>query len=185
MSLIQLIFIAFALAMDAFAVSVAGGFAIRRVHVRHALTYAVWFGGFQALMPLLGWAGGLTLAPYISSIDHWIAFVLLVGIGGNMIYESFQIKAVEEPKNPLDGKVLFLLAVATSIDALAVGLSFAFLKVRVFLPILLIGVVTFCMSYAGVYLGAKGSHFFERKIEVAGGVILIAIGVKILISHLM
>ena len=185
MPILQIVLIAFALAMDAFAVSVAGGFAIRRVRLRHALTYGLWFGGFQALMPLLGWLGGMTLTNYISSIDHWIAFVLLSGIGGKMIYESFQIKEVEESKDPLEPKTLFLLAVATSIDALAVGISFALLKVTVFIPALVIGVVTFGMSYVGVYIGAKGSHFFERKIEVAGGVILIAIGCKILWSHLM
>jgi manganese efflux pump family protein len=154
MPILQIILIAFALAMDAFAVSVAGGFAIRRVRLRHALTYGLWFGGFQALMPLLGWLGGM-------------------------------IKEVEESKDPLEPKTLLLLAIATSIDALAVGLSFALLKVTVFIPALVIGVVTFGMSYVGVYIGAKGSHFFERKIEVAGGVILIAIGCKILWSHLM
>ena len=184
MSLVQIFLIAFALAMDAFAVSVAAGFSIPKVRIRHALTYGAWFGGFQAIMPLAGWLGGRSLSRYISEIDHWIAFGLLVLIGGKMIYESFQIEEVEKEKNPLDTKVLFLLAVATSIDAFAVGLSFALLKVTVLLPVVIIGVVTFVLSYAGVYLGAKGSHFFERKIEVVGGLILIAIGIKILWSHL-
>lgn len=185
MPLLQILLIAVALALDAFAVSVAGGFAIRRVRHRHALTYGAWFGGFQALMPLLGWLGGITLTRYISRIDHWIAFALLTAIGGKMIYESFQIKEVEESKNPLSVRTLFLLAVATSIDALAVGLSFAVLKVTVFIPVLVIGLVTFVLSYVGVHLGARGSHFFERKIEVAGGLILIAIGIRILYTHLM
>ncbi len=184
MSLLQIFLIAFALAMDAFAVSVAAGFAIPRVRLRHAFTYAAWFGGFQAIMPLAGWLGGRSLSRYISEIDHWIAFGLLVLIGGKMIYESFRIEEQEKVKDPLDLKVLFLLAVATSIDALAVGLSFALLNVTVLLPILVIGVVTFIMSFAGVYLGEKGSHFFERKIEVIGGLILIVIGIKILWSHL-
>jgi putative Mn2+ efflux pump MntP len=185
MSLLQIILIAFALALDAFAVSVAAGFSIPKVRVRHAVTYAAWFGGFQAVMPLAGWCGGRTLARYISEVDHWIAFGLLALVGGKMIYESFRIEEQEKPKDPLDVKMLFLLAVATSIDAFAVGLSFALLNVTVFLPVLIIGVVTFGMSYAGVYLGAKGSHFFERKIEVVGGLILIAIGIKILWSHLI
>lgn len=185
MSLLQIFLIAFALAMDAFAVSVAAGFSIPKVRVRHAFTYAAWFGAFQAIMPLAGWLGGLTLARYINEIDHWIAFGLLLLVGGKMIYESFQIEEQEKPKNPLDIKVLFLLAVATSIDAFAVGLSFALLNVTVLLPIVVIGAVTFGLSYAGVYLGAKGSHFFERKIEVVGGLILIAIGIRILWTHLM
>ena len=134
-------------------------------------------------MPLAGWFGGITLAKSISEIDHWIAFGLLVLIGGKMIYEAFRIEEQEKVKDPLDVRMLFLLAVATSIDAFAVGLSFALLKVTVLLPILVIGVVTFCLSYAGVYLGAKGSHFGEQKIEIAGGLILIAIGIKILWSH--
>lgn len=184
MSILQIFLIAFALAMDAFAVSIAEGFAIPKVRIRHALTYAAWFGGFQAVMPLAGWFGGIKLAKYISEIDHWIAFGLLILVGGKMIYESFQIEEVEKEKNPLDVKVLFMLAVATSIDAFAVGLSFALLNVTVLLPIVIIGVVTFCLSYAGVYLGSKGSHFGEQKIEVAGGLVLIAIGIKILWSHL-
>jgi putative Mn2+ efflux pump MntP len=185
MSLVQIFLIAFALAMDAFAVSVAAGFAIPKVRIRHALTYGLWFGAFQAIMPLAGWLGGRTLSRYISEIDHWIAFGLLLLIGGKMIYESFQIEEVEKEKNPLDTKVLFILALATSIDALAVGLSFALLNVTVLLPVVIIGVVTFILSYAGVYIGAKGGHFFERKIEVVGGLILIAIGLKILWSHLV
>lgn len=184
MSIIQIFLIAFALAMDAFAVSVAAGFAIPKVRIRHALTYGLWFGAFQAIMPLAGWLGGRSLARYINEVDHWIAFGLLVLIGGKMIYESFQIEEVEKERNPLDTKVLFVLAVATSIDALAVGLSFALLQVTVLLPIVTIGVVTFLLSFAGVYIGAKGGHFFERKIEVLGGLILIAIGIKILWSHL-
>jgi putative Mn2+ efflux pump MntP len=171
--------------MDAFAVSIASGITIRQLHVRHALTIATWFGVFQAVMPLLGWLGGVTLNQWVSGVDHWIAFVLLAVIGGKMIYEAFKIEEVEEKNNPLDVYVLFVLSVATSIDAFAVGLSLAMLKVKILRPVLIIGGITFAVSFAGVYLGRRIGHFFEKKIEVVGGLTLIGIGVKILADHLL
>lgn len=186
MSITEILLIAFALAMDAFAVSIATGFSIRQVRIKHALTMGLWFGIFQAVMPVAGWYGGRTLHKFMSGFDHWIAFVLLAFIGGKMIYESMHIEEKEqEKKDPLGVRIMFVLAVATSVDAFAVGLSLALLRVSILLPVIVIGVITFIMSFAGVYIGARGSHFFERKIEVAGGLILIGIGVKILLSHLL
>lgn len=176
--------IALALAMDAFAVSIASGITIRKARVKHALIMGAWFGSFQAIMPLLGWLAGLKLRGYISEIDHWVTFVLLSFIGGKMIYESFKIQAIEERTNPFASHVLFILALATSIDALATGLSFAVLKVEIFTPAVVIGVITFIMSFAGVLIGERGAHFFEKKIEFIGGLVLIGIGTKILLSHL-
>jgi manganese efflux pump family protein len=180
----EIMLIAFALAMDAFAVSVASGVAMRHFRVRHALTMACWFGLFQAIMPLLGWLCGTNLAAYISRVDHWVAFGLLAFTGSKMLYEAFKIEEVEEKSDPLDVYVLFTLSIATSIDALATGLVFATLEVAIFAPVLAIGLVTFAMSFAGVWIGVRSGHFFEKKIEIAGGAILIAIGAKILVEHL-
>jgi manganese efflux pump family protein len=181
----SILFIALALAMDAFAVSIASGFAVRRMHVRHALSMAGSFGAFQALMPLLGWFCGIRLRVWIEGVDHWIAFGLLSFVGGKMIVEALKIEEMEEKTNPFAWRVLLVLSVATSIDALAAGLSFALLNVAILAPVLIIGAVTFAMSFAGIAIGARGGHLFEKKIEVLGGVILIAIGVKILLSHLL
>ena len=186
MSITEILLISFALAMDAFAVSVASGFIIRQVRIKHALTMGLWFGVFQAIMPVAGWYGGKTLYNFMSGFDHWVAFVLLAFIGSKMIYESLRIKDIEEDKkDPMNMRILFILAVATSIDAFAVGLSLAFLKVSILLPVLVIGAVTFAMSFAGVYIGARGSHFFEKKIEIIGGLILIGIGIKIFLSYIL
>ena len=177
--------VALALAMDTFAVSIAGGISARQFKVRHALTLGIWFGGFQALMPLLGWIGGTRLKAFISGLDHWIAFGLLFLIGCKMIYEAFKIEEAENKPSVPPAHVMFVLAVATSIDAFAVGLSFAMINVPIVLPVIVIGLVTFGMSAIGVWIGTKGIRFFEKKIEIAGGLILIAIGVKILLSHLL
>lgn len=185
MSFWTILLIALALAMDAFAVSVASGITIKTLRLRHALTLGAWFGAFQAIMPLIGWLAGLKLLAVIQGADHWVAFGLLTFVGGKMIYESFRIEAEEERTNLLALHVLFLLSLATSIDALAAGLSFAVLKVEILLPILVIGGVTFVTSFAGVLIGEKVGHFFEKKIELAGGLVLIGIGVKILVQHLM
>lgn len=184
MSLLSVVFIALGLAMDAFAVSVASGVAIKSLRLHHALRVAFFFGLFQAVMPLLGWLAGMRLRGFIAEVDHWVAFVLLVLIGGKMLYESTLIERAEEVTDPLNIVVLLLLSVATSIDALAVGLSFAMLEIVIVTPVLIIGGVTFCMSLAGVYIGDRFGGFFERKAEAMGGVILIAIGTKILIEHL-
>ena len=188
MSITTVLFLALGLAMDAFAVSIASGLAIQRLRLHHALRLAVFFGLFQALMPLLGWLAGLGLRSLIEAWDHWIAFGLLTAIGGKMIGEATWMKSDEEAAvadgYPHSVSVLLLLAVATSIDALAVGLSLSLLAVAIVLPALVIGVVTFGMSFAGVFIGDRFGHFFESKIEVVGGVILIGIGAKILIEHL-
>jgi putative Mn2+ efflux pump MntP len=183
MNIITIILIALALAMDSFAVSIASGITIKNLRIRHALTIAAWFGLFQALMPLLGWLGGIKIKDYICCVDHWIAFALLSFIGCKMIYEAFKLEKIEKRSNPLDIYVLFVLSVATSIDAFTAGISFAMLGVQILTPILIIGIVTFVMSFAGTWIGNKSGHFFEKKIEIIGGIMLIAIGLKILIQH--
>ena len=185
MSILSIIFIALALAMDAFAVSIASGVTIRNLKIKHALTIGAWFGFFQAFMPLIGWLCGIKLRVFIESVDHWVAFVLLCFIGGKMIYESFQLKGIENKRDPLDVYVLFVLSVATSIDALAAGLSFAMLDVSIVTPVIVIGLITFLLSVAGVWLGNRCGHLFEKKIEIFGGVLLIIIGLKILITHFL
>ncbi|OFZ17961.1 MAG: hypothetical protein A2X94_08700 [Bdellovibrionales bacterium GWB1_55_8] len=189
MSLFTIILIALGLSMDAFAVAVADGAMMGRLALRPALRIAFFFGAFQALMPVLGWFAGLTLRDWIMDFDHWIAFCLLALIGGKMIYESFKLESGKSDSGKseccAENVVLLLgLSVATSIDALAVGLSFSFLQVSIPMPALIIGVVTFFVSFAGVYLGTKVGHFFEKKISLIGGLVLIGIGAKILIEHL-
>jgi putative Mn2+ efflux pump MntP len=184
MDLITVTFIAFGLAMDAFAVSITSGITIKQLRVRNALTIAVFFGGFQAIMPIVGWLAGLSLRDFISGIDHWIAFGLLSLIGCKMIYESVKMESAERSINPLNIYVLLMLSVATSIDALAVGVSFAFLKVSIITPVVVIGVVTFGLSLLGVFVGDRFGRFFEKKIEIVGGLILIGIGIKIVVEHL-
>lgn len=170
--------------MDAFAVSVAAGVALRQLRVRHALTIAGWFGSFQAIMPVLGWLGGRGAKDLIAGVDHWIASGLLFFIGCKMIYEAVKIRSVENIADPLNAGTLFVLAVATSIDALAVGLSFAMLNFSIVGAVLTIGVITFVISFVGVWIGARIGHFFERTAAIAGGVILVGIGLKILLAHL-
>jgi len=185
MNIVTIIFLAFGLAMDAFAVSVTSGLAIKKVRINNALKIAVFFGSFQAVMPLIGWLAGKSLRDYISGIDHWIVFVLLSFIGCKMIYESMKVTSNEKKINPLNFSVLLALSIATSIDALAVGISFSLINVFFVTPIIIIGMVTFLLSFVGVYIGNKAGHFFENKIEMAGGVILIGIGIKILIEHMI
>ena len=185
MNLITIIVIAIGLAMDAFAVSVATGATYKKPAINHALRMAFAFGGFQAIMPVVGWLAGLTLRGFIKDYDHWIAFILLVFIGCKMIYESFKIKHIREKTDALSLTVLLVLAVATSIDALAVGITFSFLLAgSILIAVIIIGSITFVLSYAGFYIGKSFGHFFETGIEAIGGVILIAIGVKILLEHL-
>jgi putative Mn2+ efflux pump MntP len=185
MDIITIIVIAFGLAMDAFAVSITSGITIKNLKINNALKIAVFFGLFQAIMPLVGWLAGLSLRGFISEIDHWIAFGLLSFIGCKMIYESITVQSSKKEINPLNVYVLLVLAVATSIDALAVGVSFAFLKVSIVTPVIVIGTITFILSFFGVFVGNRIGHFFENKIEIAGGLVLIGIGVKILIEHLI
>ena len=180
-----IVLISFGLAMDAFAVSVTSGITIKRLRIVNALKIALFFGAFQALMPVVGWLAGLSLRESIGAIDHWIAFGLLSFIGCKMIYESTKMPSSKKPVDPLNVFVLLMLSIATSVDALAVGVTFAFLKVAVATPIITIGVVTFVLSLTGVFIGNRLGHFFEKKIEIAGGVILILLGTKILIEHLV
>ena len=178
--------IAVGLAMDAFAVSVASGSIFKELHIRHALRMAFFFGAFQAVMPLLGYAAGNTFAEHITNYDHWIAFGLLVLIGGKMIYEAFKIEEVEKkPQDPSSLVILLALSIATSIDALAVGVTLSLVTRHIYTAVILIGVITFALSYVGYEIGKKMGHFFENKIEILGGLILIAIGIKILASHML
>lgn len=174
--------------MDAFAVSVASGATMKRLHLPNALKMGLFFGGFQVFMPVIGWLAGSRMRDLISGIDHWIAFGLLSIIGGKMLYEAFRLKDEEDrEKNrtcPFDTGTLTVLAIATSIDALAVGLTFSMLSVSIAAPALIIGAVTFLMSVAGVKIGSTGGHFFEHKMEAAGGAVLVLIGLKILLEHL-
>ncbi len=183
MNLLLILLIAVGLAMDAFAVSITCGLALKKLKIKHVFTIALSFGFFQGVMPIIGWLAGVGFRSFISSIDHWIAFGLLVIIGGKMIYESSKLESSVKDEE-LNVTFLLFLSIATSIDALAVGLSFSFLKVEIITPSLIIGVVTFILSMIGVIIGKKVGHLFERKIEVFGGIILILIGFKILLSHL-
>lgn len=185
--IVSLFFIGVGLSMDAFAVSVCKGLAMRKVNKKQALLIGLFFGGFQALMPLIGWALGVRFEQYITNIDHWIAFVLLVLIGGNMIREACKTEADEEEcvmDPPLSIKELVLLAVATSIDALAVGVTFAFLQYPIVEAMLIIGCTTFVLSIVGVYVGNIFGNKYEKKAQIIGGIILIGIGLKILLEHL-
>jgi len=184
MNLLTILLIALALSMDAFAVSIASGIAIKKLHINHALTIALWFGMFQAIMPLIGWLGGVSLRDLLSGIDHWVVFGLLLFIGAKMIWEAFQIEPIERSSNPLDIHVLFTLSLATSIDALATGVSFALLGLSIVIPVIIIGAVTFMVSFAGVWIGDRCGNFFGKKMELFAGIILITIGIKVLVSHL-
>ena len=171
--------------MDAFAVSISKGLSVRRLRPRHMLSAAAWFGGFQALMPLLGYFMGITFADLVADVDHWIAFGLLGIIGGKMIKEACE-KDDETERNPdFSFKTMLLLAIATSIDALAVGVSFAFLKVDIWTSVLIIGLMTGAFSALGVQLGHLFGCRFKSKAEFAGGLILVGIGIKILLEHIL
>ena len=172
------------LAADAFAVAVSSGLAIKHMKVNKALKIALFFGFFQALMPVIGWSIGLSFSFLITPIDHWIAFGLLSFIGGRMIYESLQSEECEKNFNPLDTGTLITLSVATSIDALAVGIGFAVLKDSIALAVTAIGFITFFLAFAGVFIGHKCGNLFANKIEILGGAILIFIGSRILFLHL-
>ena len=169
--------------MDAFAVSVCKGLAMKKLSVKKAFIIGLWFGGFQALMPTLGYLLGTRFEKYVTAIDHWIAFVLLVLIGANMIKEALS-KEEDSANDSVDIKTMFLLAVATSIDALAVGVTYAFLQVQIVPAVTFIGVITFCLSVAGVKIGNVFGLKYKSKAEITGGVILIVMGTKILSEHL-
>lgn len=183
MTLTELLIIAIGLSMDAFAVSIGKGLSLRAVRLRHYLLAGLWFGGFQALMPLVGYACGVSFAEAVASIDHWIAFVLLAIIGGKMVWDAL---AGEEESSDADFSVrtMFLLAVATSIDALAVGVSFAFLHVDLTRSVITIGLTTALFSAAGVQIGHLFGNRWRSHAELLGGVVLISMGLKILVEHL-
>ena len=182
----ELLLLAVGLSMDAFAVSVCKGLSLRRATFKAEITCGVWFGGFQALMPLIGFFLGSLFAEAIEAFDHWVAFALLVLIGVNMLKEALE-KGDSCPTNSADfsAKTMFVMAVATSIDALAVGISLAMAGTEnIFLAVTLIGLMTFTLSALGVKIGSVFGSRYEKKAQVAGGVILIALGVKILLEHL-
>ena len=182
--------LAIGLAMDCFAVSIASGIILKRTQWRPMLVMALAFGLFQALMPFIGWMFAKTFSHLIESVDHWIAFAILAFLGGRMILESFKDEDCRQTFNPASPKVVFTMAIATSIDALAIGISFALLGINnyteILSPILIIGFVSFVMSLIGLYFGIKCGCGCARKLkaELCGGIILVAIGLKILIEHL-
>ncbi len=182
MSLLELFIIAVGLSMDAFAVAICKGLSVQQLKPRHALITGLYFGGFQALMPLIGYLLGVRFESFITSFDHWIAFVLLALIGLNMIKESREES--ECLNDAFDFKTMLPLALATSIDALAVGVTFAFLQVNIAPAVSFIGVITFVLSALGVKMGHVFGSKYKSRAELAGGVILILMGIKILIEHL-
>ena len=186
MTLVELLLIAVGVSMDAFAVSICKGLSVRKLRPRYAFSTAIWFGGFQALMPIVGYFLGISFASLVQNIDHWIAFVLLAFIGVNMIREALSDKD-ECSSNDCDFSFskMLPLAIATSIDALAVGVSFAFLQVSIFSSAAAIGVITMLLSMIGLRLGNIVGCRFKSKAELFGGLVLIAMGGKILIEHLM
>ena len=169
------------LAMDAFAVSICKGLSMRKVNKKQCLVIGLFFGGFQALMPFIGWVLGSQFEQYITSIDHWIAFILLAFIGINMIKESFE---EEKQNDDFSWKTMLMLAIATAIDALAVGVTFSFESINIFMAISIIGLTTFIIASAGVYIGHVFGNKYEQKAQITGGIILILIGIKILIEGL-
>ena len=183
MGIITVFMIAIGLAMDSLAVSISGGIVMRPFCMRQSLRLALTMGIFQGGMTLLGWGLGVSFSSYITAFDHWIAFVLLGFLGGKMIYESFEEE--ETTISSFSTKTLITLGVATSIDALAVGVSMAFLKPSIYIPAFIIGFVTFSLSLIGVISGYRFGKIKGVNVELLGGVILIAIGIKILVEHLM
>lgn len=184
LQIIQIIGISIGLAMDAFAVSAANGIRLHKMHVLHSLRMAFMFGLFQAVMPLLGWALGRNIAAFVEAVDHWIAFGLLSGIGIKMILDSRHSAESAKRMDIRRLPVILLLAAATSIDAFAVGFSFAMLNISIIMPVIIIGIVTFISSLAGIRLGRLFGTMFRSRAEQAGGVVLILIGVKIVVEHL-
>ncbi|MBQ9265410.1 MAG: manganese efflux pump [Clostridia bacterium] len=184
MNFISLLMLAVGLSMDAFAVAICKGLALKKIQWKHALIVGLWFGGFQALMPLLGYLVGEQFRDAIAAYDHWVAFGLLLLIGGNMIREALFENEETPPDAALSFRPMLLLAIATSIDALAVGVTFAYLEVNIWSSILLIGCTTCVISMAGVKIGSLFGDRYEKKAEILGGAILILLGAKILLEHL-
>ena len=183
MEIIELILLSIGLGMDAFAVSVCKGISMKKMNWKKACIIGLYFGGFQAIMPVIGYFFGSSFESIITNIDHWIAFILLAIIGTKMIQEAFQ-KEEEEYNEDISVKTMIVLSIATSIDALAVGITFAFLKVNLLLAITLIGTITFILSVIGTKIGNRFGDKYKSKAELAGGIILIIIGLKILLEHI-
>ena len=183
MSLLELFILAVGLSMDAFAVSVCKGLSVQKVSLRHAACAGGWFGGFQALMPLIGWLLGFSFQSVIERFDHWVAFVLLVFLGAKMLKDVGD-DCSECTDASFAWRIMLPMALATSIDALAVGVTFAFLRVKIISAVLFIGVTTFILSALGVRLGAVFGRRYQKAAQILGGVILILMGVKILLEHL-
>ncbi len=183
MSLIELFLIGISLSMDAFAVSICKGLSVGKIKIKHMLLAGLWFGGFQALMPFIGYVLGSAFEQYITSIDHWVAFILLGIIGFNMIKESRE-ESCDVQSASFGIKTMFMLAVATSIDALAVGITFAFLSVDIIPAVAIIGCTTFIFGVAGIKIGSVFGAKYKSKAELLGGVVLCCLGLKILIEHL-
>lgn len=184
MDFFTILLISLSLAIDAFAVSISFGINLKFLKLSDAFRIALYFGSFQAFMPIIGWLLGYSLQKYISLFDHWIAFILLSFVGIKMIYEAIHNEKNEKVINDLSTKLLFTLAVATSIDALAIGVSLSFLN-TIITPAIIIGIITFSLSFVGVHIGNRFGHFAEKKYEVIGGIILILIGLKILYEHII
>lgn len=182
-SIYTVIMIGVGLSMDAFAVSITSGVCVKEMKTISAVKIALFFGIFQMIMPIFGWFLGKYFAEMLYEIDHWIAFTILVFLGAKMIYESRK----EEKKCPnfLNNKVLFFLSLATSIDAFAIGLTFAFLKTSIVLPVIIIGIITFTISFSGIFIGKKFGDKLGNKAEIIGGLILIIIGIRILVIHMI
>ena len=183
MGILEISLLGIGLAMDAFAVSICKGLSMKKMNWKNAIIIALYFGIFQALMPMIGYFFGTTFESFVTAFDHWIAFILLALIGGNMIKESFDNE--DEKKNDkVDFKTMIVLALATSIDALAVGITFAFFDVNLLLAVAIIGIITFIISIFGVKIGNKFGDKYQNKAELIGGIILVILGIKILLEHL-
>ncbi|MBU1045253.1 MAG: manganese efflux pump MntP family protein [Candidatus Omnitrophica bacterium] len=191
MDIFILIGIAVGLSLDAFTVSVTNSTIIKNLELRHGLRMSVFFGFFQMIMPIIGWAAGLTFSQYIQGFDHWIAFGLLAFVGGRMIWSGLPMNKQTDSSNNENNQdcrnlpTLFVLSIATSIDAMAVGLSFALIEISIIFPAIIIGIITFLMSLIGYFIGKRIGEKLDFKLEVIGGIILIGIGIKILFDHIM
>lgn len=183
MGIVEITLLGIGLAMDAFAVSICKGLSMKKMNWKNAIIIALYFGIFQALMPVIGYFLGTTFESLVTKFDHWIAFVLLLAIGGSMVKEAFS-KEEENKNDKVDFKTMSILALATSIDALAVGITFAFFEVNVLLAVTIIGLITFIISIIGVKIGNRFGDKYQSKAELTGGIILILLGIKILLEHL-
>ena len=183
MELFEIILIGIGLAMDAFAVSICKGLSMQKINLKNSIIIALYFGLFQAIMPALGFFLGSAFSTFVVQVDHWIAFILLAIIGGNMIKES-KDDELEKKNDKVNFKTMSILALATSIDAFAIGVTFAFFEVNLIISITIIGLITFILSFLGVIIGNRFGDKFQNKAELVGGIILIIIGLKILLEHL-